>query len=213
MGRHEPPGAGRRGSGEFILIFSPALRMPHPSGRMTTAAEGIKRLGELLAPDRWPENKPSRACRLAWFMIADDFRYMSVRSWKQWDSHGLSGTSPGLKQSPARPGRPRSRAISAGSGRCWVRTNVGLADGLQTVTCRVRPFVCGPPQRGARTIPAETHPANVPRGGNLRPGPRTASKARMWRQRPAKGRPAGAASRRAHLAVARIYSATRARLS
>jgi hypothetical protein len=26
------------------------------------------------------------------FMIADAVRYMSVHSWTQWDSHGLSGT-------------------------------------------------------------------------------------------------------------------------
>src|ERR1039458_5028292 len=31
----------------------------------------------------------------------------------------------------ARPGKPSSRAIFAGGGRCWVRTSVGLADGLQ----------------------------------------------------------------------------------
>ena len=29
------------------------------------------------------------------FMIADAVRYMSVHSWTQWDSHGLSGTSSG----------------------------------------------------------------------------------------------------------------------
>jgi hypothetical protein len=31
---------------------------------------------------------------------------------------------------PARLGTPSSRAVSASSGRCWVRTNVGLADGF-----------------------------------------------------------------------------------
>jgi hypothetical protein len=59
------------------------------------------------------------------FMIADAVRYMSAHSWTQWDSHGLSGTSSGPKQQPARPGKSSSRAISAGGGRCWVRTNVG----------------------------------------------------------------------------------------
>ena len=66
----------------------------------------------------------------AGFMIADAVRYMSVHSWKQPDSHGHSGTSQPQKQQPARPGIPSSRAVSAGSGRCWVRTNVGLADGF-----------------------------------------------------------------------------------
>ncbi len=51
--------------------------------------------------------------------------YMSVHSRKQADSDGHSGTSSGQKQQPARPGKPSSRAISAGGGRCWVRTNVG----------------------------------------------------------------------------------------
>jgi len=31
---------------------------------------------------------------------------------------------------PACPDMPRPRAVSAGGGRCWVRTNVGLADGF-----------------------------------------------------------------------------------
>ena len=34
------------------------------------------------------------------------------------------------RRQPARPGNPRPRAVSAGSGRCWVRTNVGEADGF-----------------------------------------------------------------------------------
>jgi hypothetical protein len=63
-------------------------------------------------------------------MIADAVRYMSVHSWKQPDSHGHSGTSQPKKQQPARRGIPSSRAVSAGSGRCWVRTSVGLADGF-----------------------------------------------------------------------------------
>jgi hypothetical protein len=59
------------------------------------------------------------------FMIADAVRYMSVHSWKQPDSHRRSRTSQPEKQQPARRGIPSSRAVSAGSGRCWVRTNVG----------------------------------------------------------------------------------------
>ena len=55
----------------------------------------------------------------------DAVRHMSVHSWTQPDSHGLSGTSPGQKEQPARPGKPSSRAVYAGGGRCWVRTNVG----------------------------------------------------------------------------------------
>src|SRR5216683_7891769 len=31
---------------------------------------------------------------------------------------------------PASPDMPRPRADFAGGGRCWVRTNVGLADGF-----------------------------------------------------------------------------------
>src|SRR5262245_22237445 len=31
---------------------------------------------------------------------------------------------------PANPRNPRSRAVFAGGGRCWVRTNVGCADGF-----------------------------------------------------------------------------------
>src|SRR5450759_936091 len=31
---------------------------------------------------------------------------------------------------PAGPGMRRPRAVSAGGGRCWVRTNVGQADGF-----------------------------------------------------------------------------------
>jgi hypothetical protein len=58
-------------------------------------------------------------------MIADAVRYMSVHSRKQPDSHGHSGTSWPRRQQPARRGIPSSRAISAGGGRCWVRTNVG----------------------------------------------------------------------------------------
>jgi hypothetical protein len=60
----------------------------------------------------------------------DAVRYMSVHSWKQPDLHGHSGTSSGQKHQPATPRKPRPRAISAGSGRCWVRTNVGEADGF-----------------------------------------------------------------------------------
>jgi hypothetical protein len=52
-------------------------------------------------------------------MIADAVRYMSVHSWKQPDFHGHSGTAQPQKQQPARPGIPSSRAVSAGSGRCW----------------------------------------------------------------------------------------------
>src|ERR1017187_3304467 len=74
----------------------------------------------LLAPDA-----PTTPATRPGLMIADAVRYMSVHSWTQPDSHGLSGTSSGKKQQPARPGTPSSRAISAGSGRCWVRTNVG----------------------------------------------------------------------------------------
>jgi hypothetical protein len=80
-----------------------------------------KRFGEPLPPLPHPE----RSDHATGLMIGDAVRYMSVHSWTQWDSHGLSGTSSGQKRQPARPGKSSSRAISAGGGRCWVRTNVG----------------------------------------------------------------------------------------
>jgi hypothetical protein len=60
----------------------------------------------------------------------DAVRYMSVHSRKQPDSHRRSGTPSREKQRPASPGIPRPRAVSAGGGRCKVRTCVGLADGF-----------------------------------------------------------------------------------
>jgi hypothetical protein len=75
-----------------------------------------------------PLPRPERSAQIrhqAGSMIADAVRYMSVHSWKQPDSQGHSGTSQPRKQQPARPGIPSSRAVSAGSGRYWVRTNVG----------------------------------------------------------------------------------------
>src|ERR1039458_8093212 len=41
----------------------------------------------------------------SWFMIADAVRYMSVHSWTQWDSHGLSGTSSGQKHQARETGK------------------------------------------------------------------------------------------------------------
>ena len=102
-------------------------------------------------------------------MIADAVRYMSVHSWKQPDSHGHSGTSPGQKQQPARPGKPSSRAISAGGGRCWVRTNVGLADG----------FTDGPPSPHSKpltcrvTAKTRSHDDGVPSRFRAFPSPRS----------------------------------------
>ena len=37
-----------------------------------------------------------------------------------WTQRDLTGPN----EQPARPGNPSSRAIFAGGGRCWVRTNV-----------------------------------------------------------------------------------------
>src|SRR5450755_4532369 len=98
------------------------------------------------------------------FMIADAVRYMSVHSWTQRDSHGLSGTSSGPKQQPARPGKSSSRAISAGSGRCWVRTNVGLADGFTDRSA---------PGQGARRWPG-------PPVHEVTPGADAVRHARQW---------------------------------
>ena len=56
---------------------------------------------------------------------SDAVRYMSVHSRKRPDCHGRSGTPSGPKHQHARPRKRRPRAVFAGSGRCWVRTNVG----------------------------------------------------------------------------------------
>jgi hypothetical protein len=133
LARWLPPGAGRHYSCEL------SVAMPgHPEGSATTppqilgyawARPGIT--NEL--PAGWRVPLPDRTTiategangpvdRLSG---PDAVRYMSVHSWKQPDSHGRSGTSRRPKEQPARPGTRSSRAISAGSGRCWVRTNVG----------------------------------------------------------------------------------------
>jgi hypothetical protein len=55
----------------------------------------------------------------------DSVRHMSVTTAMQGSQRHImthSGTTAGR---PASPGMPRPRAISAGGGRCWVRTNVG----------------------------------------------------------------------------------------
>jgi hypothetical protein len=83
----------------------------------------------------------------------DAVRYMSVHSWKQPDSNGHNGTSQRPKQRPASPGNPRPRAVFAGGGRCWVRTNVGLADGFTVRLFRPigipidLPFLHSPPRQ------------------------------------------------------------------
>ena len=85
-----------------------------------------RRVRGMRVPLRFPAPSDSSGTRhRTGSMIADAVRYMSVHSWKQPDSHGRSGTSPPQKQQPARRGIPSSRAVSAGSGRCWVRTSVG----------------------------------------------------------------------------------------
>ena len=89
-----------------------------------------KRVGEPPAFRFLVPSNSAQMLRQAGLMIADAVRYMSVHSRKQPNSHGHSGTSQPRKQQPARPGIPSSRAVSAGSGRCWVRTSVGLADGF-----------------------------------------------------------------------------------
>jgi hypothetical protein len=90
------------------------------SYRNQGASDSVNRPLPLPRPERSPQMR-----HRAGSMIADAVRYMSVHSWKQPDSHGHSGTSQLQKQQPARRGIPSSRAVSAGSGRCWVRTSVG----------------------------------------------------------------------------------------
>jgi len=67
--------------------------------------------------------------RLVASMIANAVRYMSVDSCQEPDSAGYSGTCRYRPAQHARPSQnprmPRSRGISPGGGRCWVRTNVG----------------------------------------------------------------------------------------
>jgi hypothetical protein len=101
------------------------MTSPAP-GKPVTGSDGYRnpeseRFGEPLPP----LPRPERSDHATGLMIADAVRYMSVHSWTQWDSHRLSGTSSGQKQQPERPEKSSSWAISAGGGRCWVRTNVG----------------------------------------------------------------------------------------
>ena len=104
------------------LALSECGRWPRRSDFQGGTVSGARPAGE--CGHRLRQAGGSVAC-LAGFMIADAVRYMSVHSWKQPDSHGRSGTPQRQKQQPARPGIPSSRAVSAGSGRCWVRTSVG----------------------------------------------------------------------------------------
>jgi hypothetical protein len=93
---------------------APVSGMPHDMRELDPVIRPL--------PGRWPRTVRPRP---AGFMIADAVRYMSVHSRKQPDSLGRSGTPTGPKQQPATPGKPSSQAVFAGSGRCWVRTNVG----------------------------------------------------------------------------------------
>jgi len=52
----------------------------------------------------------------------ESVRHMSVTTATQRHTMKHSGTT---TRRPPRPGKPSSRAIFAGGGRCWVRTNVG----------------------------------------------------------------------------------------
>ena len=58
-------------------------------------------------------------------MIADAIRYMSVDSCREPDSAGLRCTSRAANNTIREPENAHATAVSAGGGRCWVRTNVG----------------------------------------------------------------------------------------
>jgi hypothetical protein len=109
-----------------VIFREPDGLFTEDGGHRNPGASGSgKRPLPVPAPERSAQMRPQ-----AGPMIEDAVRYMSVHSWKQPDSHGRSGTPQRQKQQPASPGIPSSRAVSAGSGRCWVRTSVGLADGF-----------------------------------------------------------------------------------
>ena len=128
ISRVAAPAGGSRGPcvvGQTLdgpVIFLGAWRLFTEDGRPSKSRR--KRFNEPLPPPLRPE-QGTHADHPTPYMSADPVRYMSVHSRKQPDSHGHSGTSQPQKQQPARPGIPSSRAVSAGSGRCWVRTNVG----------------------------------------------------------------------------------------
>jgi hypothetical protein len=108
--------------------LDPPVIFREPDG-LFTEDSGHRNQGESSSVNRpLPPPRPERSAQMrhrAGSMIADAVRYMSVHSRKQPDSHGHSGTSQPQKQQPARRGIPSSRAVSAGGGRCWVRTSVG----------------------------------------------------------------------------------------
>jgi hypothetical protein len=119
-------GVGWRGS-SGSSCRCPAITMgTAPADRSCRAIRGPERgvTNDLPAGTQHPDRPPHNG-RNQMTSGPDAVRYMSVHSWKQPDSHGHNGTSSSQKQQPARPGKPRPRAVSAGSGRCWVRTNVG----------------------------------------------------------------------------------------
>src|SRR5450755_2747767 len=58
---------------------------------------------------------------------------MSVTTATQGPTAAHHETRRETARRPASPGMPRPRGISAGGGRCWVRTNVGLADGFADI--------------------------------------------------------------------------------
>jgi hypothetical protein len=67
--------------------------------RPVTAADGYRNSQRAVRVSRFFRllglSDPPTATTREGFMIPDAVRYMSVHSWTQWDSHGLSGTSPG----------------------------------------------------------------------------------------------------------------------
>ena len=111
----------RRRSGTTVTDSLRCGAADPPKGALNPAGPGSKRSGGPLASSTGPQPSGPQPA----FMIADAVRYMSVHSRKQPDSDGRSGYHRPESNSPRDPGKSSSRAIYAGSGRCWVRTNVG----------------------------------------------------------------------------------------
>jgi hypothetical protein len=110
-------------SGRGRRVFVPAARRP----RTTTLCPHHDNPALPVAPTASTADGPvttaerARTAPCAPVPAPGAVRYMSVDSRKQPDSQGRDGTPSRETQQPARPGKPRSRAVFAGGGRCCVQ--------------------------------------------------------------------------------------------